>query len=199
MLFIPTSWWKPSVCCRVFHRLFVTPFLHLFPLHQKPHSEIHRTPPRPPSGCKEVLLVWFPVAAGRRCLPTVVVVVSMLQGPEGDAPERAVLRRLLQPELRDEMPTGHRPRSQVFSAATSAPPPPCYRSAALLCCLLSAGVEVTRWKWSLSWGPAGVLEGAGQWSQTIISLTLMGIFLCHFSSTLFVTVALIEYDHFIFM
>lgn len=33
--------------------------------------------------------------------------VSMLEGAEIDAPEHPVLRLLLQPQLRDEMPKGH--------------------------------------------------------------------------------------------
>ena len=54
---------------------------------------------------EKFLLVSFPVAAGRAWLPALVL--SMLEGAEGDAPEHSVLRRLLQPELRDQMPEGH--------------------------------------------------------------------------------------------
>ncbi|TNN83850.1 hypothetical protein EYF80_006026 [Liparis tanakae] len=54
---------------------------------------------------KKLLLVSYSLSAGRTCLPALVV--SMLKGPQGDAPERPVLRGLLQPEPRDEMPKGH--------------------------------------------------------------------------------------------
>lgn len=59
-----------------------------------------------PTFCgREILPVWFSVMAGRRRLPAMVV--TLLEGPEGDAPEHAVLCLLFQPQLRDEMSEGH--------------------------------------------------------------------------------------------
>ncbi len=97
-----------------------------------------------PCSSTEILLVSFSITAGRSWLPTLVV--SMLEGAEGDALEQPVLRRLLQPELRDEMPKGH---VQVCALWTTLNEPASWQSSEFRQCSLLERLCICSvgWNW----------------------------------------------------